>query len=86
MYYPIFEDLSIEHFFSPMRTIYVFSDSQLEEIKLSHRKEELKDLKTSRKRIVENYQAQLKALNKREEELDKEMKALSPTKKEKVVV
>ena len=66
-----------------MRTVYVVSDSQLEEIKRNQREEELENIETSRKRLEESYQAQVKVLDDREHELQEEIKALSPAKKEK---
>ncbi len=65
-----------------MRTIYVVSDSQLEEIKLKQRQEELDNLEASRKRLEENYQSRIKIINEREHELQEELKALAPSEKE----
>ena len=67
-----------------MRTVYVVSDSQLEEIKRKQHQEELDNIETSRKRLEENYQARVKVLEEREHELQEEIKALAPAKKEKV--
>ena len=86
MYSSLFDAVFSDSFFSPMRTIYVVSDSQLEEIKRNQRKEELENIEASRKRLEESYQARVKALNDREHELQEEIKALAPAvnKKEKV--
>ena len=67
-----------------MRTVYVVSDSQLEEIKRNQRQEELVNIEASRKRLEESYQARVKVLDEREHELKEEIKALSPAEKEKV--
>ena len=66
-----------------MRTVYVVSDSQLEEIKRTQREEELENIEVSRKRLKESYQARVKVLDEREYELQEEIKALAPVKKEK---
>ena len=83
MYSSLFDAVFADSFFSPMRTVYVVSDSQLQEIKRNQREEELENIETSRKRLEESYQARVKVLDKREHELQEEIKALSPAKKEK---
>ena len=83
MYSSLFNAVFADSFFSPMRTVYVVSDSQLEEIKRNQRQEELDNIETSRKRLEESYQARVKVLDKREHELQEEIKALAPAKKEK---
>ena len=83
MYSSLFDAVFADSFFSPMRTVYVVSDSQLEEIKRNQREEELGNIGTSRKRLAESYQARVKVLDKREQELQEEIKALAPAKKEK---
>ena len=83
MYSSLFDAVFADSFFSPMRTVYVVSDSQLEEIKRNQREEELESIETSRKRLEESYQARVKVLDKREHELQEEIKALAPAKKEK---
>ena len=72
-----------DSFFSHKRTVYVVSDSQLEEIKRNQREEELENIETSRKRLEESYQARVKVLDDREHELQEEIKALAPVKKDK---
>ena len=84
MYSSLFDSVFADSFFSPMRTVYVVSDSQLEEIKRKQHQEELDNIETSRKRLEENYQARVKVLEEREHELQEEIKALAPAKKEKV--
>lgn len=56
-------------FFTPTRTIYVVSDSQLEEMKRKRHQEEL-----------DSVQAEIKILNEREGELKKELKTLAAAK------
>ena len=84
MYSSLFDTVFADSFFSPMRTVYVVSDSQLEEIKRNQREEELENIETSRKQLEYNYQARVKVLDERENELQEEIKALAPAKKEKV--
>ena len=83
MYSSFFDAVFADSFFSPMRTVYVVSDSQLEEIKRNQREEELENIETSRKRLEESYQARVKVLDEREHELQEEIKALAPAKKNK---
>ena len=83
MYSSLFDAVFSDAFFSPMRTVYVVSDSQLEEIKLNQREEELENIETSRKRLEESYQARIKVLDERENQLQKELKSFAPAKKEK---
>ena len=84
MYSTLFDAVFADSFFSPMRTVYVVSDSQLEEIKRKQHQEELDKIEASRKRLESNYQAQVKVLAEREVKLLEEIKALAPAKKEKV--
>ena len=83
MYSSLFDAVFADSFFSPMRTVYVVSDSQLEEIKRNQREEELENIEASRKKLEANYQSRIKILDEREHELQEEMKALAPVKKEK---
>ena len=78
MYTSLFDTLVADSFFSPMRTVYVVSDSQLEEIKHKQRQEELDNLEASRKRLEENYQSRIKILDERQHELQEELKELAP--------
>ena len=64
-----------------MRTVYVVSDSQLEEIKRKQRQEELDNLETSRKRLEESYQSRVTIIDEREHELQEELKSLAPGEK-----
>ena len=81
MYTSLFDSFIADSFSSPMRTVYVVSDSQLEEIKRNQRQEELENLEASRKRLEENYQSRVKILDEREHELQEELKALAPAEK-----
>ena len=81
MYTSLFETIFADSFFSPMRTVYVVSDSQLEEIKLKQRQEELDNLEASRKRLEETYQSRIKIIDEREHELKEELKELAPAEK-----
>ena len=81
MYSSLFDTVFADSFFTPMRTVYVVSDSQLEEIKRNQREEELENIEASRKRLEESYQSRVKVLDEREHELQEEIKALAPAKK-----
>ena len=83
MYSSLFDAVFADSFFSPMRTVYVVSESQLEEIKRNQRQEELDNIEASRKRLEDSYQARVKVLDESEHELQEEIKALAPSKKEK---
>ena len=83
MYSSLFDAVFADSFFSPMRTVYVVSDSQLEELKRKQHQEELDNIEASRKRLEENYQARVKVLDDREHDLQEELKALAPAKKKK---
>ena len=83
MYSSLFDSVFADSFFSPMRTVYVVSDSQLEEIKRNQRQEELDNIEASRKRLEESYKSRVKVLDEREHELQEEIKALAPGKKKK---
>ena len=63
------------------RTVYVVSDSQLEEIKRKQHQEELDNLEASRKRLEETYHSRIKIIDEREHELQEELKALAPSEK-----
>ena len=84
MYSSLFDAVFADSFVPPMRTVYVVSDSQLEELKRKQHQEELDNIEASRKRLESNYQARVKVLADREVELQEELKALAPAKKEKV--
>ena len=81
MYTSLFDTFFSDSFFTPHRTVYVVSDSQLEEIKRKQHQEELDNLDASRKRLEETYQSRIKMINEREHELQDELKALAPAEK-----
>ena len=81
MYSSLFDAVFSDSFMSPLRTVYVVSDSQLEELKRKQHQEELDNIEASRKRLESNYQERVKVLADREVELKEELKALAPAKK-----
>ena len=81
MYTSLFESAFADSFFSPIRTVYVVSDNQLEQIKRKQRQEELDNLEASRKRLEETYQSRIKIIDERKDELQNELSALTPTEK-----
>ena len=83
MYSSLFDAVFSDSFLSPMRTVYVVSNSQLEELKRKQHQEELDNIEASRKRLEESYQTRVKVLADREVKLKEELKALAPAKKEK---
>ncbi len=83
MYTSLFDSFFSDSFFTPHRTVYVVSDSQLEELKKKQNQEELDNLVESRKRLEANYQSRIKILDERETELKKELNALARAEKEK---
>ena len=80
MYTSLFDTFFSDSLIVPTRTVYVVSDSQLEELKRNQRQEELDDIEDTRKRLEESYKARIKVLDERQNEIKKELKALSPTK------
>ena len=84
MYTSLFDTFFSDSFLTPHRTVYVVSDSQLEELKKKQNQEELDNLVESRKRLEANYQSRIKILDERENELQEELKALTPAEKETV--
>ena len=83
MYSSLFDTVLADSFFTPHRTVYVVSDSQLEEIKRKQHQEELDNIEASRKRLESNYQSRIKVLDERESELQEELKALAPAAEQK---
>ena len=83
MYSSLFDTMLADSFFTPHRTVYVVSDSQLEELKRNQKQKELDNIETSRKRLEESYQSRVKVLDEREHELQEEIKTLTPAMKEK---
>ena len=82
MYTSFFDKVFIDSFFTPMRPVYVVSNSELGEIRRKQRQEELHNLESSRKRLEETYQSRIKIINEREHELQEEIRALAKTKTE----
>ena len=80
MYTSLFDTFFSDSLIAPTRTVYVVSDSQLEELKLNQRQEELDDIEDTRKRLEESYKARVKVLDERQNEIKKELKTLSNTK------
>ena len=83
IYSSSYDAVFADSFVSPMKTVYVVSDSQLGELKRKQHLEELENIEASRKRLEESYQTRVKVLADREVELKEELKALAPAKKEK---
>ena len=83
MYSSLFDTVFADSFFTPHRTVYVVSDSQLEELKRNQHQEELDNIETSRKMLEANYQSRIKVLDERESELQEELKALAPAAEQK---
>ena len=86
MYSSLFDSIFADSFLTPHRTVCVVTDSELKEIKRTQRQQELDNIETSRKRLEESYKSRVKFLDERENELQEEIKALSPAKKEKTAV
>tara|TARA_B100000965_G_scaffold11932_1_gene9070 strand:+ start:3031 stop:3297 length:267 start_codon:yes stop_codon:yes gene_type:complete len=83
MYSSLFVTVFADSFVTPHRTVYVVSDSQLEELKRNQHQEELDNIETSRKRLEANYQSRIKVLDERESELQEELKSLAPAAEQK---
>ena len=80
MYTSLFDTFFSDSLIAPTRSVYVVSDSQLEELKLNQRQKELDDIGDIRKRLEESYKARIKVLDDRQNEINKELKVLSPLK------
>ena len=80
MYTSLFDTFFSDSLIAPTRTVYVVSDSQLEELKRNQRQGELDDIEDTRKRLEESYKARIKVLDERQNEINEELNALSPTK------
>ena len=81
MYSSLFDSVFADSFFSPMRTVYVVSDSQLEELKRKQHQDELDNIEASRKRLEESYQTRVKVLTDREHELQEELDNIETSRK-----
>ena len=62
------------------RPVYVISDSEMKELKKNQHQEELNEIKTQKVRLEDAFKAQLKHLEEREKEVNKELKLLSSSK------
>ena len=60
MYSSLFDAVFADSFVSPMRTVYVVSDSQLEELKRKQHQDELDNIEASRKRLEESWLSLIK--------------------------
>ena len=69
MYTSLFDTFFSDSLIAPTRTVYVVSDSQLEELKRNQGQKELDDIEDSRKRLEESYQARIKVLDERQNEM-----------------
>ena len=78
MYTSLFDTFFSDSLIAPTRTVYVVSDSQLEELKRNQRQEELDNIEDIRKSLEELYKTRLKVLDERQNEIKKELKVLSP--------
>ena len=78
IYTSLFETLFSDSLIASTITVYVVSDSQLEELKLNQRQEELDDIEDTRIRLEESYKARIKVLDERQNEIMKELKAFLP--------
>ena len=86
MYTSLFDTFFSDSLIAPTRTVYVVSDSQLKELTRNQRQEELDNIEDSRKRLEESYQARIKVLDERQNEIKEELKALSPPKEVKAAL
>ena len=62
------------------RPVYVISDSEMKELKKNQNQEELDEIKSHKVRLEDAFIAQLKHLEDREKEVEKELKVLSASK------
>ena len=85
MYSSLFDSFIADSLFTPMRTVYVVSDSQLDHIKRKQHQNEIENIETSRKHLEEKHQSRLKILDERQNKLQEELKLLSESNKEKVI-
>ena len=80
MYTSLSDTFFSDSLIASTRTVYVVSDSQLEELKRNERQKELDNIEDSRKRLEESCQARIKVLDECQNELKVELKSLSPAK------
>ena len=77
MYSSRFDTFFSDLLIAPTRTVYVVSDSQLEKLKRNQCQGELDNIEDSRKRLEVSYQARVKVLAERQNEIKEELKALA---------
>ncbi len=80
MYTALFDTFFSDSLIEPTRTVYVVSDSQLDELRRNQRQEVLDKIEDSRRRLEDSYEARIKVLDERQNEIKEELKALSPSK------
>ena len=78
MYTSLFDTFFSGSLIAPTRTVYVVSDSQLEELKRNQRQKDFDNIEDSRKRLDESYQACIKVLDERQNEIKEELKLCLP--------
>ena len=62
------------------RSVYVISDSEMQELKKNQHQEELDAITSQKVKLEDAFKAQLKHLEEREKEVKKELKVLSSCK------
>ena len=67
-----------DSYFPTMRTVYVVSDSQLNELKVKQAQEELESLETQRASLTAMYESRLEAINARVVDVNAQIKAIAP--------
>ena len=78
MYTSLFDTFFSDSLIVPKRTVYVVSDSQLEELKRNQRQEELDDIEDTRKRLEESYKTRIKVLDERQNEKKRNLRLCRP--------
>ena len=61
--------------------VYVISDSEMKELQRAQNQEKLDEIINQKKRLGEDYKAQLKHLDEREKVLKNQLKSIGPIKK-----
>ena len=61
--------------------VYVISDSEMKELQRAQNQEKLDEIINQKKRLREDYKAQLKHLDEREKVLKNQLKSIGPIKK-----
>ena len=63
------------------KTVYVISDSEMNELQRTQNQDEFKEIRHQKKRLEEAFKAQVKHLDEREKELKTKLKAIGLAKK-----